>query len=124
MVFDNVIWYLSPDAQGKVKGLRPTAQYGDPCLVEFRNNTFEVEGAFASGELISSEYSSRVHDNHVQVTCRGCNYPPLFATAAFPDTHIAVAKERGSWTFEMDDFGNRTREQAVKEGPHADVHYV
>lgn len=124
IVFDHVIWSLSPDAQGKVKGLQPTAQYGDPCFVEFRNNTFEVEGAFTSGELISSKYSGANSNNKVQVICRGCKYPALFATASFPNTHIALAMERGDWTFETDDFGNRDLEQAVIEGPNADVHYV
>ena len=121
MVFDQVTWYLPANANGIVAGLQPTAQYGDPCFVEFRNNTFVVEGAFSSGQLIDSEYSRTVPKNHVRVICGGCSYPASFATKNFPDTHIIQAMERGTWLFETADFGDRDLAQAVVKGPQADV---
>ena len=122
MLFDNVTWYLPADELGEVRGLRPTAQPGEPCIIEFRNNTFVVDNAFSSGQLFDSEHSVPTEtQNFVRVTCIGCKYPASFATPQFPDTHIARARERGTWTFETDDFGNRDLKQAVIKGPQTDI---
>jgi hypothetical protein len=114
-VFDTVTWILDPDSTGKLRGLRPTAQYGDPCAVTFRKNIFLVTGNPTTGEIIASEYSVAVPNNHVTVTATGCTYPDAFGRSS--DLPIARVLERGEWTFALHDLGNRNPVIAIMKGP-------
>jgi hypothetical protein len=118
-VFDKVTWILDPDGTGKVSGLRPNAQDGDPCAVTFRENTFLVTGNPTTGELITSEYSTAEPNNHVTVTATGCTYPDAFGRSA--NLPIARVLERGDWTFALADFGDRDPAKAILKGPQSDV---
>jgi len=119
VVFDHVTWILDPDATGKVIGLRPTAQYGDPCTVTFTGNTFLVSGNPTAGEIITSEYSKTVPGNHVTLRATGCTYPDAFGRSA--GMPIARALERGDWTFARHDLGDRDPAKAILKGPQPDV---
>jgi hypothetical protein len=118
-VFDKVTWILDPDDTGAVHGIRPTAQYGDPCTVTFRGNTFLVNGNPTTGEIITSEYSKTEPKNHVTVTATGCTYPQAFGRSR--DLPIARALERGQWTFALRDLGDRDPAIAIVKGPQPDV---
>jgi hypothetical protein len=118
-MFDKVRWILDPDETGKLRGLRPYAQYGDPCTVTFRENTFFVTGNPTAGEIITSEYSKVATTNHVTVTATGCTYPQAFGrTRNLP---IARALERGEWTFALHDLGDRDPAIAIVKGPQPDI---
>jgi hypothetical protein len=118
-VFDNVTWILDPDDTGIFYGIRPNSQYGDPCTVTFRGNTFHVTGNPTKGEIITSEYSRTEPKNHVTVTATGCTYPNAFGRS--PDMPIARALERGVWTFALRDFGDRDPAIAILKGPQPDI---
>jgi hypothetical protein len=120
--FKDVTWILEPDAAGRVYGLKPTPQYGDPCEVTFLNNRFVVEGHPTSGEILTSEYSRTVEDNRVSVTAAACHYPSGFGT----DGELAIARvrERGRWTFAEADLDGRDPTVALPKGPQTDVELV
>jgi hypothetical protein len=117
-VFHRVHWTLPPDADGHVKGLRPTALQGDPCRVAFIDNTFRAPGA-ATGEILDSDHSANTA-NSVDVTAIGCTYPDDFgADAARP---IARVNERGVWRFALADLGTLDPDVALPKHPNEDVH--
>lgn len=118
-VFDKVTWILDPDDTGTLHGIRPNSQYGDPCTVTFRGNTFHVTGNPTKGEIITSEYSRTEPKNHVTVTATGCAYPNAFGRS--PDMPIARTLERGVWTFALRDFGDRDPAIAILKGPQPDI---
>jgi hypothetical protein len=89
--------------------------------VEFRNNQFVVDGPYSVGQLLDGEYSRVEPENRVRVVCHACRYPASFATPAFPETCIARARERGHWTFDAADFGDRDPAQTVVKGPADDI---
>lgn len=119
VVFDNVTWILDPEDTGKVHGIYPYPQYGDPCSVTFHQNTFLVTGNPTAGEIITSAYSRVEPNNHVTVTATGCTYPETFGRSA--DMPIARAGERGDWTFALHDLGDRDPAQAIVKGPQPDI---
>jgi hypothetical protein len=119
LVFDKVRWILDPDDAGRVSGLRPSAQYGDPCVVTFRENTFSVTGNPTAGEIITSEYSKAEPKNHVTVTVNGCTYPDAFGRSA--ELPIARVLERGVWTFALRDFGDRDPAKAILKSSQPDI---
>ncbi|MCA1727213.1 MAG: hypothetical protein LC722_06070, partial [Actinobacteria bacterium] len=110
---------LDPDATGALHGIRPNAQYGDPCTVTFRENIFLVTGNPTTGEIITGEYSRVEPNNHVTVTATGCTYPEAFGRGA--DLPIARALERGEWTFALHDLGDRDPARAIVKGPQPDI---
>jgi hypothetical protein len=118
-MFDKVTWILDPDDTGTVHGIRPTAQYGDPCIVTFHENIFVVNGNPTAGELITGEYSRVVPENRVTVTATGCTYPEPFGRSA--NLPIARALERGDWTFARHDLGDRDPDVAIVKGPQTDI---
>jgi hypothetical protein len=116
--FHRVHWMLPPDADGHVRGLRPTSLQGDPCRVAFIDNTFRAPGA-ATGEIFDSQYSANTA-NSVDVTAIGCTYPDDFgADAARP---IARVNERGVWRFALADLGTLDPDVALPKHPKPDVH--
>ncbi|HET9256066.1 MAG TPA: hypothetical protein VFO16_12805, partial [Pseudonocardiaceae bacterium] len=119
LLFDKVRWILDPDDTGTLHGLRPTAQYGDPCTVTFRENTFIVTGKPIKGEIITGEYSKAEPKNHVTVTATGCTYPDAFGRSR--EMPIARALERGAWTFTLHDLGNRDPAISILKGPQPDI---
>jgi len=119
LTFDRVTWLLDPDSAGVVRGLAPSAQYGNPCIVTFLQNIFLVSGNATGGEIIDSQYSRVPPENRVTVVATGCNYPePFGRSVAMP---IARALERGDWTFAVHDFGNRDPAKAIVKGPQPDI---
>ncbi len=115
LLFDRVTWQFEPDGHGVVHGLRPVSQEGDPCIVTFRGNVFQVAGDPKSGQLINSEYSSSEEEhNSVTVSLAGCTYPEPFGRST--DLRIAQVRERGDWTFVLADLGTRDPKVAIKEG--------
>jgi hypothetical protein len=58
-VFDKVTPIFETENTGKPRRLRPYAQYGDPCTITFRENTFLVTRKPTAGEIIASEYDKR-----------------------------------------------------------------
>jgi hypothetical protein len=119
VVFDKVTWILDPDDTGTVHGIRPNAQYGDPCSVTFRENTFLVTGNPTAGEIITGEYSKVEPDNHVTVVATGCTYPETFGRSR--SLAVARALERGEWTFALHDLGDRDPALAIVTGPQSDI---
>jgi hypothetical protein len=120
LLFDKVTWILDPDDTGTVHGVLPAAQYGDPCVVTFHENTFLVTGTPTAGELITGgQYSTGVPNNKVTVTATGCTYPDTFGRS--PELAIARASERGDWTFARHDLGDRNPDVAIQKGPQTDI---
>lgn len=119
VVFDQVTWILDTDNAGAVHGIRPAAQYGDPCSVTFRDNTFLVTGTPTTGEIFTAEYSRVVPDNRVTLTATGCTYPEPFGRS--PNLPIARALERGEWTFALHDLGDRDPAVAIVKGAQPDI---
>jgi hypothetical protein len=119
--FRNVTWTLDPDPDGNSPGLKPTAQYGDPCNVSFINNVFNVSGSVSKGQIFDSEYT---HDpvNRVQVMAIGCHYPDNFGyDEARP---IANLQERGLWWFAPADLANRDIDVALPKRDTSEVQRV
>lgn len=116
--FHRVHWTLPPDADGDVKGLRPTSLLGHPCRVAFIDNTFSAPGA-ATGAILDSKYSARI-ENSVDVTALGCTYPDGFG--ADPARPIARVNERGIWRFAHADVGTLDPDVALPKLPKPDVH--
>lgn len=110
-LFDQVTWQFKPDKNGKVGGLRPASQNGDPCSVAFRNNIFQVTGDSKRGQIINSEYSKHERENRVKVWLTGCTYPNQFGRST--TKRIARVRERGHWTFALEDLGNRDPDVAI-----------
>jgi len=102
-----------------VHGLRPFAQYGNPCIVSFLDNTFLVNGNAKAGRILTSEYSSVVPQNRVTVSATGCSYPEPFGRSAAMS--IALVAERGDWTFAAHDFGDRDLATAILKNPQPDI---
>jgi hypothetical protein len=119
--FRDVTWTLDPDDSGKLPGLKPTAQHGDPCHVFFINNVFNVSGNVIEGQIFDSEYSRNAL-NQVQVWAIGCHYPSNFGyDTARP---IARLEERGLWWFAPGDLGNRNIDVALPSRDTPEVHRV
>jgi hypothetical protein len=119
LTFDHVTWLLDLDPAGLVGGLRPTSQFGNPCIVTFFENTFLVNGNAKAGAILTSEYSRVVPENRVTVSATGCSYPePFGRTAAM---RIALVAERGDWTFAVHDLGDRDLATAIVKNPQPDI---
>lgn len=118
-VFEKVTWILDPDDAGTVHGIRPSAQYGDPCIVTFRDNIFLVNGNPVAGEIITGEYSRVEPNNRVTVTATGCAYPDAFGRSV--GLVVARALERGEWTFALHDLGDRDPARAIVKGAQPDI---
>ena len=117
MLFDGVTWLLTANDAGHVGGLRPTSQYGDICKATFKNNKFLCDSKdedIVSGQLIDSKYSIGEPLNNINVRFEGCVYDPRFGSAAFPQTNIAYADERGKWFFKRIDFAGIADIRAVR----------
>jgi hypothetical protein len=123
--FDNVTWHLSPDAAGNILGLKPTSVYKEACAMSFRNNRFLIDGTARAGSIVTSDLSINTENrkldpgNRVMVSLIGCSYPqPFGRSAAMP---IAVAHERGLWTFARADFGDRNTDTAIQKGTAPEI---
>lgn len=120
-VFKKVTWLISADANGKIMGLSPRSQYGDPCSAIFERNTFKIKDnqSFNSGFLIETEYSTIPATNAVNLELRNCVYDNRVGSLAFPNTHIAKVHERGHWKFRTADFGGIPQNMALLIKPTA-----
>ncbi|MBB4080236.1 hypothetical protein GGR28_002866 [Lewinella aquimaris] len=116
MIFDDVTWIFSPDKEGRIRGIRPTPQYGENFTATFINNKFLAHGTFLKGQLISSEYS-RAIDQKVNVSFIFCDFDDRFGV--IPNTIGVSVKERGSWKFEGLDEASVLR--LIRKGPQTDI---
>jgi hypothetical protein len=123
--FEFVTWHLSPDAAGKVFGLKPVSIFKTECSVSFKDNQFLVDGTALAGSLVTTDLTFDPNDrsidpgNRVTVSLIGCSYPePFGRSAAMP---IAFARERGIWTVALQDLGDRNRDTAIRKGPAPEI---
>ncbi len=94
--FTGCTWVLKPDAARKVNGIIPTPRNNQPFWATFDDNSFVVEGDFASGQIIATgQHSSNFPGNNVTARFTNCRYGPGFGSTNHPNTHVAVLAERG-----------------------------
>jgi hypothetical protein len=121
--FEDCTWILRPDATGKVSGIIPSTRFGDKFVGEFVRNRFVVDGNFTSGELIATgDYSAAVPENKVEAKFLKCHYHPGFGSPAHPNTHVALLRERGDYTFSQADLAGLNPNQAIVKDPKPDIH--
>jgi hypothetical protein len=120
MHFDGVTWLLPEDDSGTVGGITLACRFNDTCEATFTNNRF-VAGKSIRGQLINSAYSIGETGNNVTLTFSKCAFSPLFGTPVFPDSAVARVNERGTWTFDRADIGNRPLERALPKSRNPDV---
>lgn len=121
MHFDSVTWRLPVDNSGTVGGITLACRFNDTCEATFMNNTFVATGKASRGQLINSTYSSGETGNNVTLTFSKCVFDRLFGVLVFPDTAVARVNERGTWTFDAADIGNRPLERALPKSRNRDV---
>lgn len=123
-VFRDVRWTLK-SSEGDSLGLKITARPGEPSVVSFLDNTFDVQGSATEQVVIDSEYTRDLPDdgvppNKVRVVATGCRYPANYGHVGQPP--IAHVFERGRWTFAEADLEGRDPDVALPIKPeHADV---
>lgn len=116
--FRDVRWTLN--TAGATLGLKITPRPGEPSVISFIDNTFNVHGVATEQVILDSEYSRETPQNHVRVIATGCSYPDTYGGAGEPP--IANVFERGRWTFARADLGTRDPDVALPIKPeHLDV---
>ena len=121
MHFDGVTWRLPVDNTGAVGGITLACRFNDTCQASFTNNTFGATGKASRGQLINSTYSTAETGNNVTLTFSKCTFDRLFGVEVFPDTAVARVNERGTWTFDGADIGNRPLDRALPKSRNRHV---
>jgi hypothetical protein len=111
--FRNCQWTIGHGADGAVRGLALSSEFGRPFSATFQANTFATAGGVQSGELIDTGDHSPDKDNHIRATFHQCTYQAGFGTPQFPSTHIARLRQQGDYTFFTGDFNGASLGQAV-----------
>jgi hypothetical protein len=121
MHFDGVTWRLPVDGSGTVGGITLACRFNDTCEATFTKNTFVAVDKASRGQLINSTYSTGETGNRVALTFGKCVFDRLFGVTVFPDTAVARVNERGTWTFDRADIGNRPLDRALPKSRNRDV---
>ena len=121
-LFKNCTWLLGRDSTGAVRGLQPVTAFGDPFVATFDGNSFLAPGPIKGSLITSGQYSRDVPGNRVDATFLKCHYQAGFGDqAANPGTFVALAHERGTWTFAAVDLPSASPAAAISKGAQADV---
>jgi len=123
MHFDGVTWRLPVDNDGTVGGITLACRFNDTCEATFTKNSFFPQVKVPHGQLINSTYSTGETGNKVALTFSKCTFNPFFGVGepVLPDSAVARVNERGTWTFDRADIGNRRLDRALPKSHHRDV---
>jgi len=123
MHFDGVNWRLPVDNSGAVSGITLACRFNDTCEATFTKNTFVAGVKEPRGQLINSTYSMGETGNKVALTFSKCTFDRLFGTGlpVLPDSAVARVNERGTWTFDGADIGNRPLDRALPKSRNRHV---